>query len=378
MAASAEPPSMSRVTLLLAGDVMTGRGIDQILPHPGDPVLHEAYVKSALEYVALAERAHGPIPRPQPFAYIWGDALSGIERRRPDLSLVNLETAITARGVPAPKGINYRMHSANAGVLAEAGVGACTLANNHVLDWGREGLEDTLDTLRAAGIAMAGAGRSLQEASAPLALSAAGRGRVIILAFGCPDSGIPADWSALPDRPGLNLLPQSLSPAAARDVADTVRSLKRRGDIVVASIHWGGNWGYEIAGEQRAFAHALIDDAMVDIVHGHSSHHPKAIEIHRGKLILYGCGDLIDDYEGITGYERFRGDLVLMYFACVSTGDGVLCSLEMAPFRIHKFRLQEATRHEAEWIAAGLTRQGMTFGTCVIVRPDNTLHLVGL
>ena len=145
MADTAKPNPNSVVTLLLTGDVMTGRGTDQILMHPGDPRLHEGYATSALDYVALAERAHGPIPRQVPVNYIWGDALAEIDRRRPDLALINLETAITARGAPEPKGINYRMHPANTGVLAAARIGACTLANNHILDWGQQGLLDTLE-----------------------------------------------------------------------------------------------------------------------------------------------------------------------------------------------------------------------------------------
>jgi poly-gamma-glutamate synthesis protein (capsule biosynthesis protein) len=373
MLEAVKPNRKSLVTLLITGDVMTGRGIDQILRHPGDPELHEDYAKSALEYLALAERKHGPIPRRVPFDYIWGDALAEIEQRAPDLSLVNLETAITARGTAEPKGINYRMHPANTGVLMAAHIGACTLANNHTLDWGIEGLEDTLDALRTAGIAAAGAGRNLQEATTPLVIPVTGRCRIIILAFGCPDSGIPLHWQARPGRPGLNLLPRLWE--AARRVAATIRNVKQPGDIVVASIHWGGNWGYEIHEEQKNFARSLIDDAMVDVVHGHSSHHPKAIEVYRSKLILYGCGDLVDDYEGIAGYERFRDDLVLMYFATISVGDGALRSLEMAPFRIHRFRLQRAERHEAEWLAAVLSREGTTFGTRVVFEPQRPLRL---
>ena len=85
------------VRLFLCGDVMTGRGIDQVLPHPSDPLLHEGYASSALRYVELAERANGPIPRPVDFAYVWGDALTELERRRPDVRIVNLETAVYAK-----------------------------------------------------------------------------------------------------------------------------------------------------------------------------------------------------------------------------------------------------------------------------------------
>ena len=82
--------------LFLCGDVMTGRGIDQVLPHPVDPVLYESCIGDAREYVDLAERANGPIPRPVRFDYIWGDALDELQRVGVDLKIVNLETTITS------------------------------------------------------------------------------------------------------------------------------------------------------------------------------------------------------------------------------------------------------------------------------------------
>jgi len=100
--------------------------------------------------------------------------------------------------------------------------------------------------------------------------------------------------------------PAGLSAQTVDAIARQVGAAKRAGDLVVASIHWGPNWGFAIPREQRDFAHRLVDAAGVDIVHGHSSHHPMAIEIHRGKPILYGCGDLLNDYEGISGYEAYR------------------------------------------------------------------------
>ena len=145
------------ITLALCGDVMIGRGIDQILPHPAGPRLHEPYVASALRYVELAERAHGAIPRPVGFAYVWGEALAELARIRPDRRVLNLETSVTRRGMPYPKGINYRMSPENAPCLTAAGVDCCVLANNHVLDWGEIGLEDTLTTLHRVGLATAGA-----------------------------------------------------------------------------------------------------------------------------------------------------------------------------------------------------------------------------
>ncbi|MGD2082931.1 MAG: CapA family protein, partial [Chromatiales bacterium] len=158
--------STETLTLFLGGDLMTGRGIDQILPHPNDPVLYESYVRDAGVYVELAEAANGPIPAPVSFDYIWGDALDLLARIRPDARIVNLETAVTSSDVPWPgKGINYRMHPKNVPALTAAALDCCVLANNHVLDWGHGGLAETLVSLRDAGMIVAGAGRNAVEAA---------------------------------------------------------------------------------------------------------------------------------------------------------------------------------------------------------------------
>ena len=115
--------------------------------------------------------------------------------------------------------------------------------------------------------------------------------------------------------------------------------------------------------------------AGVDIVYGHSSHHVKGIDVHRGKLILYGCGDFIDDYEGITGYEEFRDDLVLMYFPTIRAADGTLVSLQMVPLQIRNMRLQRASRVDAEWLASILDRECEAFGTGIALGSDDVLRL---
>ncbi len=255
------------IRLFLCGDVMTARGIDQILPYSVDPVLHEPFATSALDYLRLAERAHGAIPRPVDFSYIWGDALAEWDRVAPDVRIANLETSLTTRDEwQRGKGIHYRMHPANAPVLATAGFDCCVLANNHVLDWGVAGLAETLQTLRRAGIKTAGAGRDRAEAEAPAVMTTA-RGRVLVFAFGTQSSGIGADWAASAGLPGVNLL-ADLSDATLRRIAARVKAARRPGDVVVASIHWGGNWGYAVPAAHREFAHGLIEQCAVDVVHG--------------------------------------------------------------------------------------------------------------
>ena len=360
------------ITLFLCGDVMTGRGIDQILAHPSKPHLYEPHVRSALRYVELAEQASGPIPRAVDDAYIWGDALAELDRVRPAARIVNLETAVTTSESAWPhKSINYRMHPGNIGCLTAAGIDCCVLANNHVLDWGRDGLTQTLATLHTAGIRTAGAGANDDEARAPAIIELGNDGRVIVFAYGCASAGVPPEWAAAGDRSGLNYL-VDLTPASAQAIASRVSAVKRAGDIAVASIHWGDNWGYEVPRSQRAFARMLIDDAGIDIVHGHSSHHPKGVEIHRGRPIFYGCGDFLNDYEGIGGYERFRSELGLMYLPRLAA-DGTLVELTLVPTRIRHFRVNRARGDDVGWLAAMLAREGRAFGTYVERRADDTL-----
>jgi poly-gamma-glutamate synthesis protein (capsule biosynthesis protein) len=360
------------ITLFLCGDVMLGRGVDQILPHPGDPRIHEPQASSAMTYVELAEKAYGPIPRPVDFSYVWGDALAALQQARPHVRIVNLETSITRSADYLPKGINYKMSPDNVACLSAAKVDCCAVANNHVLDWGRPGLVETLETLEHAGIRTVGAGRNAAAAEAPAVLEIVGGTRVLVFAFGSTTSGIPEDWAAGDNRPGVNLLDELSAGAIAR-VARQAQALRRPGDILVASIHWGENWGYKIPDEQRTFAHGLIDMAGFDIVHGHSSHHAKAIELYQQKPILYGCGDFLNDYEGIVGYEAYRDDLAIMYLPKIAASDGRLLGLTLIPFLIRRFRLSRAAREDAAWLQRTLERESAGFGVRVALNEDLSL-----
>jgi len=239
------------VQLFLCGDVMTGRGIDQLLPHPVPPHLFEAYVQSATGYVRLAEARCGPLGRQLEFGYPWGDALAVLEAMQPALRVVNLETAVTVSEDAQPgKGIHYRMHPANLPCLASAGIHCCALANNHVLDWG-----------------------------------------------------------------------------------------------------------------------------AVDVVHGHSSHHVLPFEIIGGKLVLYGCGDFINDYEGIAGHEAFRPDLALMYFPRLARASGELDELLLLAMRRRGLRLERADAQDAALLAGML--QSPPFEGRIALRADGVLALAG-
>lgn len=364
-----------QVTLFLCGDVMTGRGIDQILPYPGDPTLYEPSVRDAAEYVKLAERFTGPIPRPCQFDYIWGDALEIFRAERPQAKVINLETTITRSDTYWPsKDVHYKMSPENIGCLTAAGIDCCVLANNHMLDWGIPGLLDTLNALDNAGIKHAGAGLNLREVQQPAILPAEKDSRVIVFSLGSTSSGIPTAWSAEENRPGLYVIETERNDPV-RTLAQQIDKNKRTGDIVIASIHWGGNWGYNIPPSQKNLAHRLVDETGVDIVYGHSSHHVKAIEVYKERLILYGCGDFLNDYEGITGYESFRGDLGLMYFAELEPRSGKLRALRMIPTQVRRFRVNHATAADSKRLGALLNREGKRFGTAVQRSGENFLTL---
>jgi len=375
MPEAASKTTRDALTLFLSGDVMLGRGVDQILPHPGNPMLYESQVRDARIYVDLAVRANGSIPQPVDWLWPWGDALQLVEYADCDARIINLETSITTSDDYVPgKAVHYRMNPANAPTLAAIRPDVCILANNHVLDFGRRGLLETLDVLAAAELPIAGAGRSLREAQSPAIITIPKTGRrILVFAFGSPSSGIPSDWAATDNTPGVQMIP-ALSDAAADELSRQVLRARQPGDLTVVSAHWGGNWGYRVAADQVRFAHRLVD-AGVHMVHGHSSHHPRPIEVYRGRLILYGCGDLVDDYEGIGGHDQYRHDLRLLYLPRLNPISGELVELRMAPLQARQMRLHRASRRDAVWLRAVLEKVSRRFGSRIDLGSDGMLRL---
>ena len=357
-----QQPKKNNMRLFLCGDVMTGRGIDQILPHSVNPQLYESYVRDAREYVRLAEQENGPVKQPVSYAYIWGDAMEIWDAYQPDFKIINLETSITVHDEPWPdKGVNYRMHPKNVEALSVCGIDYCALANNHIMDWGIAGLHETTESLKNAKIAFSGAGKNLGLARDPAVLKMPGA-RLLIFSYGSETSGVPHSWTAATESAGVNMLP-GMSRKAITEITAHIQSIRQPGDLVVFSVHWGGNWGYAIPDLRREFAHRLIESGEVDIIHGHSSHHPVGIEVYRNKLILYSAGDFINDYEGISGYQQYRAALTLMYFPVIDPETGKLQSMRLVPMRIRNLQLNNADPKEAEWLLNMLNREGKMLGT---------------
>jgi poly-gamma-glutamate synthesis protein (capsule biosynthesis protein) len=195
---------------------------------------------------------------------------------------------------------------------------------------------------------------------------------VLVFAFACESAGVPPEWQAGPAKAGVNLM-ESLSEREVERVRGQVEARKRPYDLAVASIHWGGNWGYRVPAQHVAFARALIDSAGIDLVHGHSSHHPLRFERYRGKLILYGCGDFLNDYEGIGGYEVFRSELTWMYFPTLDRTTGALSRLLLVPMRIRNFRLNRVNETESHWLETTLLREAGELGLALSRQADGSL-----
>ena len=234
------------------------------------------------------------------------DTLSGT-----DCLIINLETSITTSDVPATKGINYRCHPKNVETLKLINVNIVTLANNHVLDWGEEGLLETLDTLEKEGILYAGAGSDLDTATKPVEFSNNIGGKdvdVKVLPIGFKSAGVPAKWKAEIDKPGVNYaadVNKTVAECILKQINRCIQDenkynsnsnsnkLNGKSEFKVVSLHWGSNWGWGTPKEWRKFTHRLIDGG-IDLVIGHSSHHVKGLEVYKDKLIAYGLGDFLN------------------------------------------------------------------------------------
>jgi poly-gamma-glutamate synthesis protein (capsule biosynthesis protein) len=183
---------------------------------------------------------------------------------------------------------------------------------------------------------------------------------------------VPRNWAATQARAGVNLLPDTSEATAAR-ISEQIARVRQPRDLVVISLHWENNWGYDVPEEHTRFAHALIDQADVSIVHGHSSHHAKAIEIYRNRLVLYGCGDFLNDYEGIEGYEAYRDDLALMYVADVNPLTKDVVTLEVVSFQIRRFQLVHCSEPDRDWVRQTLDRESKRYSTCLVRASDGRL-----
>jgi poly-gamma-glutamate capsule biosynthesis protein CapA/YwtB (metallophosphatase superfamily) len=313
---------------------------------------------------------------------------------------MNLETALTRSidnaDIPWEKGINYHFHLDNFEGAMEGYHDVChafdyevqegksatdnckpspvclTLANNHIMDFGKQAfVDETLPFIRSytqqhhGSTQFAGAGTNIRDASRPAhwTLSSspssndnAREVEVYVIAAGSMDSGIPRQWAATTDSGGVFWLPRLASMEAVLDATNKLNVLMaangidptsrlNKKSIVILSIHWGPNWAYRYEGDnqkiRREFAHKCIEQCAIDVIYGHSSHHIRGLERHNGKLIIYGAGDLINDYEGFAnaGDEKYceYGSLFLVDI-CTDTNE--LHQLTLVPTIMNRLQLK--------------------------------------
>jgi poly-gamma-glutamate synthesis protein (capsule biosynthesis protein) len=223
--------------------------------------------------------------------YPWGDTLPILKSM--DVRIANLECVISDIGTPwslTPKMFHFRSDAKNVESLIAAHMDIVSLANNHVLDYQEEALACMLKLLDANHICHAGAGKTLDEAMQPALVEFAGK------TIGCiAVTDNEEEWAAGKSRAGIFYVPIDVEDRRAKALFQQVENVRKRVDLLVVSLHWGPNWGYEVPSEQIPFARTLIDRGA-DIVFGHSGHVFRGIEIYRGKPIFYCAGDFIDDY----------------------------------------------------------------------------------
>jgi poly-gamma-glutamate capsule biosynthesis protein CapA/YwtB (metallophosphatase superfamily) len=321
-------------TLALTGDVMLGRGVNETL---------------------RAARPEEP----------WGDVLPLLHSA--DLRIINLECAITGHERPwsrTPKVFHFRADPPAVDVLRAARVDACSLANNHTLDFEERGLLDTLAHLEAAGIGCAGAGRNLEEAARPALLE----GGAALVAF--TDNEPP--FAAGPEEPGTNYLPVSLEPGVMRRIDEAIGAAREAGArTVVFSNHWGPNMVERPREVFRRFARAVVDRGA-DVYYGHSAHVFQGVEIYRGKPILYDTGDFIDDY---AVDPRLRNDRSFLFRVSVEGGD--LERLELWPVILPYARVELARGDERRAILDRMASLSAELGTALVRGEDRLVYEPG-
>jgi poly-gamma-glutamate synthesis protein (capsule biosynthesis protein) len=229
-----------------------------------------------------------------------------------------------------PRAFYFRADPIAVEVLKKAGVDYVTLANNHVLDYGYDALEDTFKILKREHIAWAGAGENIREAKKPAILQSP-KVKVGILA--ATDNS--PEYGATTDHSGTWYI--RIPPPASfyEEVSERIQELRREGmDLIVFSVHWGPNMVEAPPPEHRKMAHRLID-VGVDIVHGHSAHTFQGIEIYKGKIIFYDTGDFVDDYWVSQWIDE-------QFLYLVRGEKGTLKEIELIPVKISNYQVNLA------------------------------------
>jgi len=274
--------------------------------------------------------------------------------RSGDVVAGNLECPLSMRGNPVEgKEYTFRGLPEAAGGMKNAGINVVSLANNHMMDYGRDALADTTELLDKAGIAHAGAGSNLEEAYKPAIINAKGKK----IAFFAYTSILPEGFWATSKRPGV-----AGTRVKWNQLQDIIEKTKKDNDYVVVSFHWGIEYEDHPQEYQREFAKRVID-AGADIVIGHHPHVIQGIEIYKGKLIAYSLGDFIFDH-----YSRKTGETFILKVALT---EGGISKIEIIPvYADFKGKPSVVTGKEAKAILDRLKNISIPFKTDINITGD--------
>ena len=204
-----------------------------------------------------------------------------------DLSMVNLETAVTERGTPEPKQFHFRAPSSAYAAVRAAGVDVVSLANNHTLDYGQVGLADTLSGAAAAGVPVVGAGATASAAYAPWVTTVEGV-RIAVLGF-TQITELASTWVATDTRPGLAMAITDEQIALA---AASIRSARSATDVVIVYMHWGQEYN-ECPIELQRRAAVAFADAGASVIVGTHAHVLQGAGWLGSTYVAYGLSNFV-------------------------------------------------------------------------------------
>lgn len=346
--------------ILQGGDNMLGRAVQLTLPYqtPGaeditDSQRAQDYLDDILPNVDISTIRNQNYDG----TYLWGNLPFDLQE---NVRIINLEAAptLTINNPDIPKkSIHYHINVNNLPhVFAKfARPYVISLANNHSMDMGHTTfVNETLPIVQNS----VGAGMNLTAATTPRII-----GNIAIFAFGAGCAGIPQDWQASTHEPGIAYLPPITSyqnvELAFKSIYTAIQAANVIDKCIVITIHWGPNWATVNDGQEYRewLAHRLIDDANVSLIHGHSSHHIRGIEIYKNKLIIYGAGDFINDYEAI--YSSYNTASAL-YVVDIDDTNYTLTSLILIPFKTQKLQCMALTNDvQIDALLAFVNRQSL-------------------
>lgn len=251
-------------------------------------------------------------------------ALAAATLRGADLGFCQLECNLTTRGVRLPQARHTHRGPVTSGfAMRQAGFDVVSFAGNHCMDWGPEGLADTIANLRAAGLDVCGVGANIEEARAPVIREVDGL-RIAFLAY---SSILPEGYWATEKRAGCAPLrahtlyeqieidqpgtPPRIRTFAFREDLEAllrdIRAARAAADFVVVSLHWGIHFvPATLADYQREVAHQAID-AGAALILGHHAHILKGIEVYRGRTIFYSLGNFAVDLRMTPEHAASKG-----------------------------------------------------------------------